>query len=188
MTKDLHQSTQDLIRDIERKDRRFRIAQAVFMTGVMITLIGVIVAQFSILSTVKQQLEDDKVATELAREQRNQQLESIERRLNCMVVFFSTPDRDNLTIENIQNCTLNKDKDLNQFFQNESSNRSENPPNLTDSSPTATSENAEEQKPQNQNHEQNNSPETENQKTPIILTTPIGDIPACIPLTQICAR
>lgn len=44
MTEDLHKSTQDLIGQIERKDRRFRFAQSVFMISTLIALILVISA------------------------------------------------------------------------------------------------------------------------------------------------
>lgn len=127
-----YRNTHQLIADIEQKDRRFRLAQSIFMTVVMLTLIGVVIAQLQTLSAVQTQLDNEAIATQEARTQRDNQLRAIERRLNCMVVFFSVPEREGLSIKNIETCALNQDESIDKFFLNEELNNLENPPNLAE--------------------------------------------------------
>ena len=177
-----HASTQELIGKIERKDKRFRFFQALFMVATFVALIFIIAAQQRTLDNVQTQVQKEAEVAEKAREQRTEQLAEITRRLDCMVVFFSQPNRDNLTIENVDNCVLNKNDDLNKFFQNDKNNSSENPPNLPNSAPTVTQENDEAQ-PQKEEE-----PTTVEPKPPVKLETPIIDIPLCVPFLDVCAR
>lgn len=163
-----HASTQELISNIEKKDRRFRLFQSIFMISTFVALIFIIGAQQRTLTNVQEQVSKEAKTAEQASSERSEQLTAITRRLDCMVVFFSQPDRDNLTIENVENCALNKDQDLNKFFRNDPNNSADNPPNLPSSAPTATQENAEAQ-----------VPEKEQQY--------ILGIPICVPFTDICA-
>ena len=184
-------STQELILAIERKDRRFRLFQSLFMVGTFIALIFIISAQQRTLDSIKQQVSDQQATTKLACEQRDEQLNEITRRLNCMVVFFSTPNRDNLTIENIENCALNRDEDLNKFFQNKPNDNSDNPPNLPDSAPTAPSENDEARASDSggSNGTPENTPPANNQRPPVAIPLPfLPDLPLCVPITNICVR
>lgn len=184
-----HLSTQQLIASIERKDKRFRLFQSLFMIGTFIGLIIIIGAQQRTLDGVQAQVKQDAEIAERTRADRTEQLNDITRRLNCMVVFFSTPDRTNLTIENVEKCTLNKDENLNKFFHDEPTNNSENPPNLSDSAPTAAQENAEAPAPEQPNTEDpgGETPPAE-ERPPVTVQTPIVDIPLCVPLTGICVR
>lgn len=50
-----HQETRALIEAIEKKDRRFRMAQAVFMAVSLVTLFIIVGAQFNVLTTVRDQ-------------------------------------------------------------------------------------------------------------------------------------
>lgn len=120
-----HVSTQELINRIESKDRRFRTAQAVFLILLLSLLIGVIFVQFRTLDTVRQQLVASKAAVKENSKQSDKQREVIVRRLDCMVAFFSQTDRQNLSIQDIEKCSLSKDDELNKFFA---------PPNNTTSS------------------------------------------------------
>ena len=168
-----HASTQEIIYNIEKKDKRFRLFQTMFMVGTFVALIFIIGAQQRTLSNVEIQVSQQQETANDASKERTAQLEAITRRLDCMVVFFSTPDREGLTIDNVENCSLNRDPDLNKFFQNEPDNTSENPPNLTDSAPTATQENVEAQQ------------EEETQPAPEKQVYILG-IPVCIPFTGVC--
>lgn len=179
------QSTDELIHTIERKDRRFRLFQSIFMIGTFVALIFLIGAQQRTLANVQTQVAEQEKTAEAARIQREEQLQKITRRLDCMVVFFSTPNRENLTIENVENCSLNRDEDLNKFFQNKPDNSSENPPNLPGSAPTATQENAEAQgQQQNGSQEQNSGSQEENSPEQVY----IFGIPVCVPFTKICVQ
>lgn len=182
-----HLSTQQLIQQIEKKDRRFRTAQSIFMALLMITLIFLVSLVFRTLDSVKQQLEGQKNIVAQFKEEEEAQLQKITRRLDCMVVFFSTPDRQNLTIEDIERCSLNRDENVDQFFEQPESTPSEQPPNLDDSSSTATQENAEEQR----TAPNQSSPEPPTEEPPVVEPRPpveILGIPVCIPLTDICVR
>lgn len=177
-----HASTQELINKIEKKDKRFRLFQSLFMIGTFIALIFIIGAQQKTLESIQDQVEEQSIANATASKERSEQLASITRRLDCMVVFFSQPDRDNLTIEDVETCVLNKDQDLNKFFQNDPNNSSENPPNLPGSASTGTQENGPAQTDESEGQD------TSEDSSPVTLHTPIVDIPLCVPLTGLCIR
>ena len=111
-----HSRTQQLIKDIEQKDRRFRTAQSVFTIIILLVLVGIITAQYRTLAGVREQLTQAKTIAAAADNKSKEQQTTILRRLDCMTVFFSQRDRTNLTIENIDQCTLNRDGDLQKFF------------------------------------------------------------------------
>lgn len=122
-----HLSTQELIHKIESKDRKFRLAQSVFMVLLLATLTGVIFVQFRTLDAVREQLISQKATSEERSTQNKELQDKIIRRLDCMVVFFSQPDRSGLTIENINECSLNRDGNIEQFFYLPESTSSNNP-------------------------------------------------------------
>lgn len=109
-------STDDLIAQIERKDRRFRLAQTVFMVSTFIALIVVIFIQNQTLHGVQEQLAQAKEVAAKQSKQSDASDAKIIRRLDCMVVFFSQKDRTNLSIANIEDCTLDKDGNIQRFF------------------------------------------------------------------------
>lgn len=111
-----HGSPEALIAAIERKDRRFRLFQTVFMVATFIALMVIIGAQQRTLDGVRDQLTQAKqIASDTAKRSKDQQ-DTILRRLDCMSVFFSQRDRQGLSIENIDKCTLNRDGDIQRFF------------------------------------------------------------------------
>lgn len=111
------ENTNELIAQIEKKDRRFRFFQTLFMVLTMLALVLVISAQQRTLSGVRDQLTEQKRIAEQADDRSQEQQATILRRLDCMTVFFSQTDRTNLTIENIDRCTLNRDGSLQEFFR-----------------------------------------------------------------------
>lgn len=116
LTPEEKEDTRALLAAIERKDRRFRLFQTLFMVGTFLALIFIISAQQRTLSGVEEQLVQAKnIAAETAKRSKDQQ-DTILRRLDCMSVFFSQRDRTNLSIENIDKCTLNREGNLQQFF------------------------------------------------------------------------
>jgi len=102
---DDHSSTQELIAAIENKDRRFRFAQTIFMVGTFLALIVVIGAQQKTLNAVQAQLAQAKSTAAAQSKQADEAATRIERRLDCMVVFFSQKDRTALSIADIDKCT-----------------------------------------------------------------------------------
>lgn len=185
------QSTDDLISQIEHKDRRFRLAQTIFMISTLLALVIVISAQQRTLDGVKDQLAQAKSTAETQAKQSDEQRDKIIRRLDCMVVFFTQADRTNLTIENIEKCSLNRDENIDQFFKQPESSPAENPPNLTPGSSPTPGPTAQPNQPQTINP---NSPGL----TPFIPQQPVPTpdpppfevlgIPACIPFTGVCVR
>lgn len=133
---DDHSSTQQLISAIETKDKRFRLAQAAFMVGTFIILIIIISTQQRTLEAVQTQLEQQKINSEAATKREAATAARIERRLDCMVVFFSQKDRAQLSIDNIDKCTINRDGNIQQFFQNDDIGTSSVKPQ-TNSTPVA---------------------------------------------------
>lgn len=105
-------TTEQLLAQIEAKDRKFRLAQALFMVSTLVALIVVVAFQLQTLNGIKQGQE------EYVKNSKDSQ-QKIERRLDCMTVFFSQKDRTNLTIQNIDQCTLERDGDIQRFFTND---------------------------------------------------------------------
>lgn len=142
------QSTEALIATIERKDRRFRLFQTLFMVTTFVALIIIISAQQRTLNGVRDQLSQAKTIASETTERSKEQQDTILRRLDCMSVFFSQRDRTNLSIVNIDKCTLDRNGDLQQFFtqqpgQTPEITREQQPtPNLTPSAPPAQDEGA----------------------------------------------
>lgn len=102
MSDDIHGLTQALIRDIEIKDRRFRMAQAVFMIVVAAALF---VGGFWIyqLQVENKQLLAAQQKTLQAQGKATQQLN---KHIDCIAQFFSSPNRSNETLQNDDNCDI----------------------------------------------------------------------------------
>ena len=109
-------NTNELIAQIEKKDRRFRFFQTLFMVLTMLALVLVISAQQRTLDGVQSQLAQQKEIAAKADKSSKDQLTTILRRFDCLTVFFSQTNRTNLSIENIDQCTLNREGDVQQFF------------------------------------------------------------------------
>jgi hypothetical protein len=110
--------THDLISTIERKDRRFRFFQTLFMVGTFIALIIIIGGQQRTLDGVQKQLSEARQTAQKQSKQTDESQATVLRRLDCLAVYFSQTDRASLTIENIDQCTLNRNGTPQQFFQN----------------------------------------------------------------------
>lgn len=111
-----HASTQQLITSIEKKDRLFRTAQTVFMALLIITLIGVIFLQSRTLNAVQQQLLQQKDTVAEIKKDNGNQLDRLNRHLDCIVVYFQQANRAQLKIDDINKCTLSNGASVQQFF------------------------------------------------------------------------
>lgn len=116
LTEDEKRDTITLLAAIERKDKRFRVAQAVFMIGTFLLLTVVIIAQYNVLNQIKAQNMSAQATADKQSKESNERQEKIIRRLDCVVVFFGQKDRANLSIEDIEKCALNRDGNVDQFF------------------------------------------------------------------------
>lgn len=129
-------STDELIGQIERKDRVFRVAQTIFMVSTLVALLIVISAQQRTLNSIQNQVEDAKRVAQAQSDQSDNLQTTILRRLDCLAVYFSQRNRTDLTIEDIDKCTLNRNGTAQQFFTQEPGQQpvttpTEQPPNLT---------------------------------------------------------
>lgn len=181
-------TTDDLIAQIENKDRRFRLAQTVFMIATLLALIIVIGAQQRTLDGVKDQLAQAKVTAAEQSKQSDDQRDKIIRRLDCIVVFFTQPDRAAVTIADIDKCALNRDGNVDQFFQQPEATPADQPPNLA---PSAGSANPGTTPPATVNPQGPGlSPIIPQQPAPTPVTPPVEvlGIPVCVPFTGLCVR
>lgn len=103
MTEDLHAATQQMLDEIQKKDRRFRTAQAIFMFLVVVGLAAALIFEAILLTQVKNQ------ATEIQKNTQAQ-LDKQSHYIECIAKFFASKDRQNLTL-NIQSCQVNKAAD-----------------------------------------------------------------------------
>lgn len=141
---DHHQNTTELVKAIERKDKRFRFFQTVFMVGTFVLLILVISAQQRTIDGIDNQITEARAERTKQSDANQARTETILRRLDCLAVYFSQSSRAGLTIANIDKCTLNREGDVQQFFTQDNDgnidvtpNQQETgtPPNLTPSTP-----------------------------------------------------
>jgi hypothetical protein len=189
LTDEEKENTHNLLAAIERKDRRFRLLQTLFMVGTFLILIVIIGIQQRTLDNVREnQKQAEQVAVEATKRSQEQQ-DTILRRLDCMSVFFSQKDRTNLSIENIDKCTLNRGGDIQEFFiqkpgQEPETTREQQGSNLPDS--TTSQQGV----VQNSNPKDpiQDSDEVIEPRPPLTIDTPIIDIPICVPLTGLCVR
>lgn len=116
MSNEERQVTHSLIQTIHKKDHRFRMAQTVFWVLVTIALIGVIFYQSQTLSAVKNQLVQQKQLSQQLSNSVNDlksdntaQLNKLNQHIDCVTKFFAQPDRNDLKISDLNNCSLSKD-------------------------------------------------------------------------------
>ena len=176
-------STESLLAAIENKDRRFRLFQTIFMVGTFVSLIFIISGQQQTLTRVQeQQKQAEKVALDTAKRSQGQQ-DKIIRHLNCMVVFFSDENRSGRTIEDIDACTLNRDRNVQQFFHQPEPIPAKRPPTvpgpISDSAPVPREMPAE---------SPSERPPVVEPRPPVTIQSPLVNIPLCVPLTGICIR
>ncbi len=116
MTDVQHQTTRELIEEIEKKNKRFRFAEMLFIVMTFLGLITVIVIQQRTLDTSRATL----VAVQAQLKQQDQSVNQINRHIDCVLVFFSQRDRANLSIEDVNKCTLSNGTSATQYFQTKS--------------------------------------------------------------------
>jgi hypothetical protein len=94
-TESLHKETRELIlRNIEKKDRRFRTFQAIFVVLIFGALLALLWVQEATLNNVKKELvQQEAVVKEVKKSN-----DTINRHLDCIIVYFGQKDRANLTI------------------------------------------------------------------------------------------
>ena len=185
--------TRALVTEVERKDRRFRTAQAIFLSLIFCILIGVVYVQLRTLAGVQEQLKQQAVLLEEQKKNTEDLKDTsakVSRQLDCIAEFFATRDRSDAHITNLDQCTIVR-------------------PDGTIVAPTFSQGAAPTQtpttdpQPQTQNSPQPISPDmpgleplNPQQPDPIIPPLPAPDrppveilgIPLCVPFTGVCVR
>lgn len=101
-----HLSTQELIRNIERSDRRFRLATQIFLVLIGLALCLVLYLQFQALEQFKQQSADRSAEIKQLQEENKAESEKSNRYLRCIATYFANPDRGNTVIQSIEDCNI----------------------------------------------------------------------------------
>lgn len=181
-----HSTTQELIENIEKKDRRFRTAQAIFMTILFSVLVGIIFFQYRTLQSVQNNLTQQKTIVDTIKKSNQSSLDTINRHLDCIVVYFGQQNRQNLTIQDINKCTLQSSNGAQTFFSQPQSSQGLTPSNTatptTPSTPSST---------QSVTPAPTTSPTGTPQPTPTPTPQPpitVLGIPICVPFTGVCVR
>lgn len=86
---------------------------------IVLAMMAMLFFQALALNKLETDIENQKKITETTRDiaqsidthavERTQQINSINRRLNCIVIFFQNPNRANITIADIDTCALKKE-------------------------------------------------------------------------------
>jgi hypothetical protein len=184
-----HASTQELINSIEKKDKSFRLAQSIFLTLLLVLLVGIVFVQFRTLDTVRQQLVASKATATETTNQSNQQRDTIIRRLDCVVAFLNQPNRTALVISDIDKCSLNTADSPTKFFAPADGTSTSTNTNGDGSTTTTTTTNNTPGNP-DLNHPQ---PVIQQPLTPPTTVEPkpplrVIGVPICVPFTEVCVR
>lgn len=112
MSDDIH----NLLLEIDKKNRRYRFFQSACVFLILALLLVVLIGQSMTLDTVKQQQLEQKRVDEQTARQAKAQREDINRRLNCIVLFFSQSNYQDRSIENVEQCSLSINTPPAEFF------------------------------------------------------------------------
>jgi hypothetical protein len=190
-TETLHRETREVIlKNIEKKDRRFRLFQGAFIVLIFISLVGILLIQQATLNNVKKELaQQQSTVAEVKKSS-----DTINRHLDCIIVYFGQKNRSELTIQDINNCTLQNSTGVQQFFTptsgSDNGGQTQLSPGSTQISPGNTTA------PSNSPSSTNlSNPSPTKNTTPVATPTPtqpdprkILGIPVCIPFTGVCVR
>jgi len=108
--------THELLRRIEVKDRKFRVAQAIFSAAMITALIILLAATYrlqnennNLLKAQSATLAQAKATTDQlkANDKHNaQSLQDLQNHIDCIVNLFTQPNRASLVITDITSCQL----------------------------------------------------------------------------------
>ena len=111
-----HKTTRELIDRVNNQNNRFRVASVVFGAVTILGLIVLLLVCLGTLSGVNRQLSQQKKLLDsqqqiLSRisassQQRTRQINDLQNHINCIVELFQQPNRQNLTITDLQGCQI----------------------------------------------------------------------------------
>lgn len=184
MNDNLHASTQRLIANIEKKDRRFRVAQAIFMALVALAMIVLLLLNYvqliqknHLLGQQGALLQQQKDSTEELKRNTNDRLDKVDNHIDCIAKFFAQSNRAELSIADLQSCSITTTSTLTPGYTPVDKSDPEYPGDPY-SSPTTTN---------STNQQQNQQTQTTAQ-TPEPTHNPyqVFGVPVCTPLVKLC--
>ena len=168
----------EIIRKIDRRDSKYRLAFVLLMFFVLAVLSAVAILQFQALQEFKQQSSERAAAIE----KRQQEDLALAGRTNayiqCIARFFAERNRTNLTLTDLDNCSYERSGTPVPGVDT-------NPVIIQQQEPTMINPNAPGLQPVTPREEE---PETEPEQPAVSPPVVIIGIPVCIPFTDICIR
>lgn len=184
-------NTRTLVAAVELKDRRFRIAQTVFMAMVFIAMAAVILFQFRIQAGIQEQLKQQAVLLQAQKQNTDElkknttdQLSKVSAQLDCIASFFATRNRTEATITDLEQCTIVRSDGS---IVQPNFNRGASSPSNSTTTPAPRNSNGASQGQTPSNPQQPTTPTVPN--TPAVPDpVEILGIPICVPFTDRCVR
>ena len=102
MSSQQHKTVQELIQQIEKKDRRFRIAQFIFNSLLVLMIVGI--GYFIYISYQEEQITRDKSSKEIIQSIENK-VEELQDQITCTGIFFEQRETENQSLETSSECT-----------------------------------------------------------------------------------
>lgn len=99
-------TTDELLHLIETNDRRFRVAQAVFMFVISGILVTLLFSNYQTIVAFQKQSEERRNAIEKIQQATKDSVDETERYIYCIAQFFASKDRANLIITDLDNCKI----------------------------------------------------------------------------------
>lgn len=103
----------ELLQTIQHRDRRFRLAQTIFMSIVALVLCGVLIALYAQNQSLSAQANDraKNVQKLLDAQERTiaaqkEEIETTNRYIQCIAQFFATTDRANRFLTDLDACNI----------------------------------------------------------------------------------
>lgn len=184
MVKQKQPTTDELIADLQAKNRNFKVAAIACMGLVaagllLLTVIGLNTLQRvnTQLAQQRQLLEQQTASTDELKRNTNEQLSKVSKQIDCIAQFFTQRNRTNVVITDLEQCTiLNPDGSVTQGSSVGGQTTAPNTGNSGGVSPQPTSNGG--VAPAAGNQPQQPQPE------PVRV---LG-VPVCVPLTGVCVR
>lgn len=186
MVEDEHKSIPELIHSIEKKDKRFRIAQTIFMMAVMIAL--ALSGYFLVTNSNKDRIAREKQTSEIIQRQ-SQKIDDLSNKLQCLGNFFAQPDRQNLVVKDLNTCFTERLSDGSSLFLSgpvsNNTNANDNTNSGTPQGNASQNQTAPDQPNNNQVPQINTPPDPTTGERP---PKKVLGVPLCIPFTDRCVR
>lgn len=184
-------SAQEIIAELNRRNRRFKVATVLFMIVAAFALLAIILVGLNNLQQANKQLTQQKEllaqqqqtldAISDAADQRTSQLAQISKQIDCIAQFFTQRNRTNVVITDLEQCQI-----LNADGSSTQGTGSTTSPQASNGGSTTAPQS--QQQPGNQNQQGGNNGNNGNGGGNTEQPEPVRvlGIPVCVPLTRVC--